>query len=67
MNRKILVMGLLGSGKTAFTRALAPMLNAVVFNNDEVRADINRDLDFSMEDPARSGQPVDQGDRRDQR
>jgi cytidyltransferase-like protein len=50
MNRKILVMGLPGSGKTAFTRALAPMLNAVVFNNDEVRANINRDLGFSMED-----------------
>jgi cytidyltransferase-like protein len=26
------------------------MLNAVVFNNDEVRANINRDLGFSMED-----------------
>ena len=50
MNRKILVMGLPGSGKTTFTRALAPMLNAVVFNNDEVRANINRDLGFSMED-----------------
>jgi cytidyltransferase-like protein len=50
MNRKILVMGLPGSGKTTFTRALAPMLNAVVFNNDAVRANINRDLGFSMED-----------------
>src|SRR3977135_416024 len=50
MNRKILVMGLPGSGKTTFTRALAPMLNAVVFNNDEGRANINRDLGFSMED-----------------
>jgi len=50
MNRKILVMGLPGSGKTTFARALAPMLNAVVFNNDEVRANINRDLGFSMED-----------------
>src|SRR5215468_1107645 len=50
MNRKILVMGLPGSGKTTITRALAPMLNAVVFNNDEVRANINRDLGFSVED-----------------
>ena len=50
MSRKILVMGLPGSGKTSLTRALAPMLNAVVFNNDEVRANINRDLGFSMED-----------------
>jgi cytidyltransferase-like protein len=50
MNRKILVMGLPGSGKTTLTRALAPMLNAVVFNNDEVRANINRDLGFTMED-----------------
>jgi cytidyltransferase-like protein len=50
MSRKILVMGLPGSGKTTLTRALAPMLNAVVFNNDEVRANINRDLGFSIED-----------------
>jgi cytidyltransferase-like protein len=50
MDRKILVMGLPGSGKSTFTRALAPMLNAVVFNNDEVRANLNRDLGFSMED-----------------
>src|SRR5215469_2942318 len=50
MNRKILVMGLPGSGKTSITRSLAPMLNAVVFNNDEVRANINRDLGFTMED-----------------
>ena len=44
MNRKILVMGLPGSGKTTLTRALAPMLNAVVFNNDEVRANIPPEL-----------------------
>jgi adenylylsulfate kinase len=50
MTRKILVMGLSGSGKTTLTRALAPMLNAVVFNNDEVRANINRDLGFTIED-----------------
>src|ERR1700694_2696204 len=50
MNRKILVMGLPGSGKTTLTRTLAPMLNAVVFNNDQVRKNINRDLGFTMED-----------------
>src|SRR5262249_11290019 len=50
MKRKILIMGLPGSGKTTLTRALAPMLNAVVFNNDQVRANINRDLGFTMED-----------------
>ena len=50
MSRKILIMGLSGAGKTTLTKALAPMLNAVVFNNDEVRANINRDLGFSMED-----------------
>src|SRR6516164_11664011 len=43
-------MGLSGAGKTTLTKALAPMLNAVVFNNDEVRANINRDLGLSMED-----------------
>jgi cytidyltransferase-like protein len=50
VKRKILIMGLSGAGKTTLTRALAPILNAVVFNNDEVRANINRDLGFSMED-----------------
>jgi Mg-chelatase subunit ChlI len=30
--RKILVMGLHGAGKAKLTRALAPMLKAVVFN-----------------------------------
>ena len=50
MQRKILIMGLPGAGKTALARQLAPMLNAVIFNNDEVRANINRDLGVSMED-----------------
>src|ERR1700733_5742956 len=50
MQRKILIMGLPGAGKTSLARQLAPMLNAVIFNNDEVRANINRDLGFSMED-----------------
>lgn len=50
MHRKILVMGLPGAGKTSLARTLAPLLGAVVFNADEVRANINRDLGFSHED-----------------
>src|SRR5437016_2985268 len=46
--RKILIFGLPGAGKTSLARTLAPMLNAVVF--DEVRANINRDLGFSHAD-----------------
>ena len=48
--RKILVMGLPGAGKTTLARALAPMLKAVVFNADEVRANLNKDLGFSLAD-----------------
>jgi cytidyltransferase-like protein len=47
---KILIMGLPGAGKTTLARALAPLLNAAVFNADEVRANINRDLGFSLDD-----------------
>jgi adenylylsulfate kinase len=47
MLRKILIMGLPGAGKTTLARALAPRLNAVHFNADEVRAHINKDLGFS--------------------
>src|ERR1700744_3810155 len=50
MSRKILVMGLPGAGKTTFATALAPLLNAVVFNADAVRANLSRDLGFSRED-----------------
>ena len=50
MTRKILIMGLPGAGKTTLARALAPRLAAVVFNADEVRANINRDLGFSHAD-----------------
>ena len=50
MQRKILIMGLPGAGKTTLARELAPLLNAVLFNADEVRANINRDLGFSEED-----------------
>lgn len=50
MNRKILIMGLPGAGKTTLARALAPRLNAVHFNADEVRREINSDLGFSEPD-----------------
>lgn len=50
MSRKILVMGLPGSGKTTLVSALAPLLNAIVFNADAVRANLSRDLGFSHED-----------------
>jgi len=50
MKRKILIMGLPGSGKTTLARKLAPMLNAALFNADEVRANISKDLGFSRDD-----------------
>lgn len=43
-------MGLSGCGKTTLVRELAPLLNAVVFNNDEVRKNVNLDLGFSESD-----------------
>jgi len=48
--RKILIMGLPGAGKTTLATVLAPLLNAVVFNADAVRANLSRDLGFSLED-----------------
>jgi adenylylsulfate kinase-like enzyme len=50
MLKKILVMGLPGAGKTTLARALAPRLNAVHYNADDVRANINKDLGFSEAD-----------------
>jgi cytidyltransferase-like protein len=50
MRQKILIMGLPGAGKTTLAGALAPLLNAVVFNADAVRANLSRDLGFSHED-----------------
>ena len=49
-NRKILIMGLPGAGKTTLAAELGPLLNAVVFNADAVRANIHLDLGFSIED-----------------
>lgn len=43
-------MGLPGAGKTTLANALAPLLNAVVFNADAVRANLSRDLTFKLED-----------------
>ncbi len=50
MQRKILIMGLPGAGKTTLARELAPLLRAVLFNADEVRKTLNRDLGFSPGD-----------------
>jgi adenylylsulfate kinase len=50
MHRKILVMGLPGAGKTTLARALAPRINAVHYNADEVRREINKDLGFAEAD-----------------
>src|SRR5262245_42813125 len=48
--RKILIMGLPGAGKTTLAISLAPLLNAVVFNADAVRANISCHLGFSHAD-----------------
>jgi hypothetical protein len=43
-------MGLPGSGKTTLAREVASRLNAVHFNADDVRANINKDLGFALPD-----------------
>ncbi len=50
MQRKILILGLPGAGKTTLANVLAPLLNAVVFNADAVRANLSRDLGFGHQD-----------------
>ena len=50
MRRKILIMGLPGAGKTKLAKVLGPLLSAVIFNADAVRANLSRDLGFSHED-----------------
>jgi nicotinamide riboside kinase len=42
--KKILIMGLPGAGKTTLANMLVPRLNAVHFNADAVRANVNKDL-----------------------
>ena len=48
--KKLLIMGLPGSGKTTLATALSARLGAVHFNADDVRGNINRDLGFSHAD-----------------
>ena len=50
MARKILIMGLPGAGKTTLAQALLKRINAVHFNADAVRAEVSRDLGFSVAD-----------------
>ena len=46
--KKILIMGLPGSGKTTLASELVPLLNAKWLNNDKVRK-AAKDWDFSEE------------------
>jgi adenylylsulfate kinase-like enzyme len=46
----IQIMGLPGSGKTELAKALKERINAIHLNADEVRATINSDLGFSIDD-----------------
>jgi adenylylsulfate kinase len=46
----IQIIGLPGSGKTELAKALKERINAIHLNADEVRATINSDLKFSIED-----------------
>jgi adenylylsulfate kinase len=46
----IQIIGLPGAGKTALATALCDRINAIHFNADEVRADLNSDLGFTAED-----------------
>ena len=51
MAKKILIMGLPESGKTSLAKLLAPMFNAVLLNEDEVRKEAN---DFDLSEVGRS-------------
>jgi adenylylsulfate kinase len=50
VKRKILIMGLPGSGKTTLAEILVAKLNAAWFNADAVRQDIYSELGFDPED-----------------
>ena len=51
MAKKILIMGLPESGKTSLAKLLAPLFNAVLLNEDEVRKEAN---DFDLSEIGRS-------------
>ena len=55
MKKKILIMGLPGSGKSYLAGLLAPMLDAVWLNADRVRQEAN-DWDFSTEGRTRQAE-----------
>jgi adenylylsulfate kinase len=46
----LLIFGLPGSGKTTLAKEIARRTDAIHLNADEVRADLNSDLGFSIED-----------------
>jgi len=50
LKRKILIMGLPGSGKTTLAEKLVPRLSASWFNADAVRQDIYSELGFTPEE-----------------
>ena len=50
MKKKILIMGLPGSGKTTLAEKLVNILGAAWFNADAVRQDIYAELGFTLED-----------------
>jgi adenylylsulfate kinase len=50
MQLKILIMGLPGSGKTTLAKYLADILDAVMWDADDVRKHINHHLGFTVED-----------------
>lgn len=45
----ILIFGLPGAGKTALAKALLGRTDAIHLNADDVRSDLSKDLDFSIE------------------
>jgi predicted kinase len=62
VNRKILIIGLPAAGKTTLANILAPLLNAVVFNADAVRANC-RAISASATKPARAPHGMDMRSR----